>query len=314
MGTAPIAVLIPTMNRPKALQRTLASYFAASVVPAEIIIVDQSVDLQTIEENRMIVESYCTKTIAKYYHSSDQSCTKARNYAEDHATQEILVFCDDDVDVYPDTIATIANMMQDKELALIAGINDNSLNNKQSVLGYLTGMRSYKKRGMGHITAALFGRFPLQVVGEVPIEWAMGFFYVMRKSLIDKWNIRWDENLTSYAYAEDLDFSMTYCKCAQKEGLRCVISDRVHVVHLATNEYRIPSRKSTFMNVINRAYLCQKHQLGKRCELAMDWSNICRLAERLVKRQQPKDLADAMKVAKQQRQKIKEGHLADLYG
>ena len=141
----------------------------------------------------------------------------------------------------------------------------------------------------------------------------MGFFFAVRRSLIEKWALGWDENLTSYAYAEDLDFSMAYCKKAKAEGYECILSDRVHVAHLATKEYRIPTRKNTFMYVINRAYLCQKHHLGIRCELAMRWADFCRLAEMILKKRQWRDLRDAMKAAKRNREAISKGDLAGLY-
>ena len=38
----PISVLIPTMNRPDSLERTLKKYICAKYIPAQIVVVDQS--------------------------------------------------------------------------------------------------------------------------------------------------------------------------------------------------------------------------------------------------------------------------------
>ena len=313
MNVLPISVLIPTMNRPQALRRTLEGFFSASAVPAELIVVDQSADAATIAENRAIVQSYDGETSAVYLHSDIQSCTMARNRAADAATQEILVFSDDDVDVYSDTLANIYEKMSKDDIAMIAATDDNASIERQSVLGYITGMRSFRRRKVGHVTASLMGRFPLHVEDETPTEWAMGFLFVVRRSLLKKWGLGWDENLTSYAYAEDLDFSMEYAKRAREEDLRCILSNRVHVYHLATKEYRIPTRRSTFMFVLHRYYLWQKHHLPQWYRLAMGWTNFCRMVEMAVKHEQPRDIVDAMRTVKCNRAAIARGELAQLY-
>ena len=38
----PISVLIPTMNRPEALKRTIQSFLNGTAIPSQIIVVDQS--------------------------------------------------------------------------------------------------------------------------------------------------------------------------------------------------------------------------------------------------------------------------------
>ena len=42
MNILPVSVLIPTMNRPKALKRTLLTYVNANAIPAQFVIVDQT--------------------------------------------------------------------------------------------------------------------------------------------------------------------------------------------------------------------------------------------------------------------------------
>ena len=313
MSVLPIALLIPTMNRPQALRRTVEGFFSAKNIPAELVVVDQSANAATIAENRAIVQAYSGDTTAVYLHSDVPSLTKARNLAVDAATQEILVFSDDDVDVYPDTLSNIYEKMSKDDIAMVAATDDSAKIGQQSMLGYLTGMRSYRRRNIGHVTASLMGRFPLTVEDETPTEWAMGFLFAVRRSLLRKWQIGWDEHLTSYAYAEDLDFSMAYAQKAKEEKLRCILSNRVHVCHLATKEYRIPTRKNTFMFVIHRYYLWQKHRLPRWYRLAMGWTNFCRMMEMAVKHEQPRDILDAIRITRHSRAAIAQGDLEQLY-
>ncbi len=296
----PISVLIPTMNRPETLKRTIQTYMASEYVPSQIVVVDQSQD----EENRRRIKAIldaCTETGTVYVYQAVPSSTVARNTALRYASEEILVYSDDDVDVYPDTLQTLYSIMADRQISMLAGLDDNSKKNNGWV-SYLFGTRSFKKRKIGHVTASVLGRFPNEVKGQVDTEWAMGFFFSVKKSLIEKWGIEWDENLTSYAYAEDLDFSYAYYKKAKAESLRCIYDDRIHVMHLASQEYRIPSKKSTYMYVLNREYLSHKHQMGIKSRLAMDWCNFWKLTERIVKRRAPGDMARAMRRATKLRQ------------
>ena len=126
--------------------------------------------------------------------------------------QKLLVCSDDDVEVYADTLKNVYDLFQNPQIPMIAGLDDCAAKST-SKIGYLLGTKSFFKRKIGHVTASMLGRFPAQQVkGEVDTQWAMGFFFAVRTPLLKKWNIKWDENLTGYAYAEDLDFSYSYYK------------------------------------------------------------------------------------------------------
>ena len=308
--TLPISVLIPTMNRPETLKRTLDTYMSAEYLPSQIVVVDQSNNENDSRRIRDIV-SACEEIDAVYVYQATPSLTAARNNALHYAKEDILVGSDDDVDVYTDTIYRLYNVMKEKDVAMVAGLDDNS-KRKNGWIGYFLGTRSFKKRKIGHVTPSVLGRFPDEVKGQVDTEWAMGFFFSVKKSLVQKWGIEWDENLTSYAYAEDLDFSFAYYKKAKAEGLRCIYDENVHVKHMASQEYRIPSKKSTYMYVLNRAYLSHKHHMGIKSKIAMSWCNFWRLIERMIKRQAPRDMMRSMRrVSMLKRNKYKE--ISSLY-
>ena len=289
--TVPVSVIIPTMNRPETLERTLSSYASGEMMPDQIVIVDQTQNEQT----RELVERIGNKYGCDYIYRADPSSAAARNLGQQAARNEIIVFSDDDIDVYDDTITQIVKIMQRQEVALIAATDDLT-GISQTNIGYLLGTKSYAKRKIGHVTRSVLGRYPDHVEGEVETEWAMGFFFVVRKSCIEKWKVNWDERLISYAYAEDLDYSYRYCARAKEEGMKCILSDKVHVKHLASKEYRIPSRKSTYMYAIHRRYISDKNHIGSR--FAMDWCDFWRILERVIKRENPGELVGALKAAR----------------
>lgn len=295
------------MNRPETLKKTLDSFFDGYVIPSQVVVVDQSNEVNA-KRTKDVCDKYSDKALMKYVHQKVPSLPKARNNAYKYATEEIIICSDDDVLIYDDTLKNIADIMKRTSVAMIAGIDDNTLSSSTKI-GYLFGTKSYKNRKIGHVTLSMLGRYPDNIKGEIETQWAMGYFFVVRKSLLDKWNIRWDENLTSYAYAEDLDFSFSYYKKAIKENLKCVLNEKVHVKHCVSNEYRTPSKKSTYMYVINRYYLSFKHNMGLKSRLSMKWCNIWRLIERIVKKESPIDMWKAMVFVSRYKKDVKQGKL-----
>lgn len=301
----PISILIPTMNRPKTLERTLKSYLQAEYIPAQIVVVDQSGESLRAKVQQ-VVEKYASIAEIEYVYQEKASLTKARNNAFSCAKEEIVICSDDDIDVYVDTIKKVYDFMQNNSIAMIAGIDDNMIKSS-SKIGYFLGTKSFINRNKGHVTYSMLGRFPSKITEYTKTMWAMGFFFVIRKSLVEKWKIEWDEKLIGYAYAEDLDFSYSYYKKAILENLECIMSSSIHVKHLASQEFRTPSRKSTFMYVLNRAYLSYKHQMGWKSEFTMKWCNFWIYFERKLKKNCPQDMKDAMSHLKKYKKEIREG-------
>lgn len=307
--TVPVTIIIPTMNRPDSLERTLAQIADGTMQPRQAVIIDQSPDESVRVGNLRVTEKFKSLFVdIGYVYQQVASLTKARNEGLRHADNDIIIFADDDIDVDPDTVANVYDLMQDKTIAMIGGL-DRLTRHSESNVGYLLGTKSYLRRNIGHVTRSMLGRYPDNIAGQTETQWAQGYFFVVRKSLIEKWDCSWDENLTSYAYAEDLDFSFSYFKHAKAAGLKCILDPRVIVEHLATLEYRIPGAKSLYMYIINRKYLSHKHKMGVRGEIASAWCNLWRLVEHMVKRQQPKVFAKAWIQSFRYRKEINAGHL-----
>lgn len=303
-----ISVIIPTMNRPDSLKQTLDCIVMSVKKPSEIIVVDQSINPEIADLNRKYAEECDAEVNVKYLYQSVPSLTKARNYGIQQATNDIIVCSDDDVDVKRRTFEIIEEVMTDDNIAMIAGLDINTKLSNKSKIGYFIGTKSYRKRNIGHVTPSVFGRFPIAVSGITDTEWAMGFFFVIRRSLQVKWNVWWDEQLVSYAYAEDLDFSYNYYKHAKTENLRCIYHPEIIVTHQATKEYRVPSRKSSLMYIINREYLSYKH-FPAYSRLATRWTNFWRIIAAIKHPQHMKNLLEGQILADLNRKEIRKGKL-----
>lgn len=302
----PISVLIPTMNRPDSLERTLKKYMCAKYIPAQIVVVDQSEEKEVADRNREVLKNVTNDIEWKYIYQEEPSLTKARNKAMKEAKNEVVICSDDDIDVYDDTLINIYYIMKDLNISMIAGLDDN-MQLSTSKIGCFFGFKSFKNIHIGHVTSSMLGRFPDRIKDETDTMWAMGYFFVIRKSLVNKWRLQWDEKLLGYAYAEDLDFSYSYYKKAKQDNLRCIMSNKVRVLHLATQEYRTPTRKHMFMYVLNRYYLSNKHHMGLRSIISMKLTNNVMVLFQKFRGGNSNDLKDAIHYLKYHKEEIKQG-------
>ena len=149
---------------------------------------------------------------------------------------------------------------------------------------------------------------------ETPTQWAMGYFFAVRKSLVEKWNLDWDERFLSYGYPEDLDFSFRYYRESKKEGLKCIITPDVTVKHMCSQEWRETPSKVTYMYIVHREYLTYKWNLGFWSRVQTRWSNFGMLLERLIHRNNAIDVIKAQFFCDKYRKDIKRGNLhSELY-
>lgn len=306
MNILPITVIIPTMNRPQTLLETIHSYMSGATIPNQIIIVDQSINIKEVTENENILLNTYPFIKFNYIHLATPSLTKARNIGMELAINEIVICSDDDIEVFQDTLFNIYETMKDSKIAMIGGLDTIDIK-RESILGYVFFRKNIFKSKEGHLTKAMFGRYPQNVDNITTTMWTMGYFFVIRKSLINKWNLKWDENLIGYAYPEDLDFSFSYYKKAIIENLQCILKENIKVKHLVSSEWRTTSYKSTLMYVINREYLSYKHFSSPISRVMTRWSNFGEFFRRLFSRDNALDIIKAQYYCDKYRKDIKNG-------
>lgn len=259
---ADVAVVIPTYNRPEVLKGTIESYLRGRVLPRQIVVVDQ-----TPEPFNPGAISDCRGVRLDIVRSATPSLTLARNMGVRASDFDTILFSDDDILVDRDSIAVLADTMANETVALVAGVtiaenavygNPTEPGVARDIVGTLLGMKKPWRKDGYVVRASMRGRYPMPVTKRVPTEWAMGYFFCVRRSLMERHGIWFDEKLKRYAYAEDLDFSFRYCREVKANGLVCVLEPRIYVNHLASTEWRTPSTEATRYFVENRRYLARK--------------------------------------------------------
>lgn len=264
---APVTVVIPTYNRPKVLMDTIQSYLAGKVLPSQILVVDQS----SVPFDSSSVGN-CHGVEIDVVRSSKPSLTIARNVGTRASNNDVILFSDDDILVNEDSMAVLAQRMMDPERALIAGVTiaENGVHGSPeapslitNIAGTLLGLKKPWHKDGYVIKATMRGRYPMPVQESVPTEWAMGYFFCVRRSLMERFEVWFDESLERYAYAEDLDFSMRYCSAAKREGLSCMLEPAIYVEHLASTEWRTPSESAVRYFIDNRRHIARKVYPGQ---------------------------------------------------
>src|SRR6266446_10694055 len=93
----PVSAVIPTFNRPRSLQRTLASLAAQSALPKQLIVIDGS----PAEETRMVIEAWAAAVGSQcevvYRQAFQLGAATQRNQGVAIATQTFIWFFDDDI-------------------------------------------------------------------------------------------------------------------------------------------------------------------------------------------------------------------------
>lgn len=302
-----ISVIIPTYNRSLSVKRTLSLLLKSDVLPDEILVVDQSTDKEVATD----IKSFCDENqeVVKYIWYSTPSLTASRNIGIETARNDILLFMDDDVDVSPDTLSKIQSTFSDKNISMLGVLDKKRVGlSNTRIFGLLFGKTSFFKKKKGYVLPSVFSRYPVSFNGIVETEWAMGYCFAVRKSLLQKWNIRFDENLKFYAYAEDLDFSYSYYKNAIKESKKCILDSNIAVLHNESKEYRTPSKSVTFMKLIHRYYINRKHFNSACSLLVFIWENVGEMIYSVCYAKNLKDFLKAVCFCIKYRKDIKNGN------
>jgi len=104
----PLAVIIPTKNRPACLERAVALLLAQTVLPSQLVIVDQSA---TNDSRRRVEALFAAATstvrLAYIHEPTIPGAAVARNRAMAAADGDVWLFLDDDMEPEPEFIEAL---------------------------------------------------------------------------------------------------------------------------------------------------------------------------------------------------------------
>lgn len=117
MPTAPISIIIPTLNEEQYLPILLESIFRCPSPQMEIIVVDKSED-KTLDVVAYYQERAPANIVLKSVKADKLGVSNQRNLGAKHATNEILVFLDADTCITrPDRIQELVSLFIEENLA-----------------------------------------------------------------------------------------------------------------------------------------------------------------------------------------------------
>lgn len=202
-----ISLIIATVNRPHDLSRALGSVAQNTVLPDELIIVDQGDLLITQDVCREFSEVLPIRLVP----FAEKSLAQARNRGVQESSGDVVLFMDDDAELSKNYLATLSSYFEDNPSVI--GVVGRDLLTPRT--------HSWKSRvsifiRMLFCTQSLWGSSRVRRSGhnilrnisdvEESVEWLSGCGFAVRKKVFDE-GFGFKKEFTRWSLGEDLLFS-----------------------------------------------------------------------------------------------------------
>lgn len=210
-----MTVIIPTRNRATALRRTLESLGAQSSQPAELIIIDASVDSST--------RAMCAETVpglhsvVSWCRADVPGAATQRNQGVRASSQAVMGFMDDDILLEPLCFARLWSALESDPH--LGGVNAMITNQRYQTPGRISRFvfrlmagraeRSYAGRVLGP-AVNLLPEDGDHLPEIVPVEWLNTTCTLYRREALP--DPPFPDHFTGYSLMEDLTLSLTVGK------------------------------------------------------------------------------------------------------
>ncbi len=205
-----ISLVIPTKNRSEKLKKLLYSVLKQTVLPKEVIIVDDSDNLRTKELIKKLKKLFLEKNIQiKYIMPSEnkkKSISRARNIGAKKAKGDIIVFIDDDV---------VIDKNYFKEILKVFEKNPNALGVQGTIMNmeYSPFWNSIKKvfyywhaeRDKCRVLPSGKTTYAYRPNRIIQCEWHFTINAAYKKEIFKEFSF--NEKLLGYSLGEDKEFS-----------------------------------------------------------------------------------------------------------
>lgn len=202
-----ITTIIPTLNRLDLLRDTVETLINQSILPAELLLVDQS-DHNKIKDWFQNLQAPFHK---RYIHSNIKSLTAARNLGVKNAGYEIISYLDDDVLLDKDYYKGILEIFKTyPEAKGVGGYitnyhQGNRLFNKIKRLPRILFVLNYNHKNSCKLLYAYGTSYPDPLSKVINCQWLCGANTNWKREVFQEF--QFDEVLSGYSFMEDVDFS-----------------------------------------------------------------------------------------------------------
>lgn len=276
-----VSIVIPTYNRVNDLDECLNSIIIQTILPQEVIIVDDSDNDEIMDLIERRKNGFRDISIDLIYirNTREKSSAIARNIGLENATCDIILFLDSDVLLDGNYIKEILGVYKEKTGAVgVQGLIQ-GLKTENKVIDGLMGM-FYRFFYIELDEKNKFRVLPSLGVSNSPVvdkiincEWLSGANQSYKSEIVK--DFKWDENLKRYALCEDLDISYRIFK---KYPRSLFMTPNAKLIHKSSEEGRTFRREVIYMDVIYRTYLFYKDvDQNLKNKLIYIWSRIGRM-------------------------------------
>ncbi|MEP7305888.1 MAG: glycosyltransferase family 2 protein [Acidobacteriota bacterium] len=252
----PATAVIATCHRAQALSRTLASLLAQDALPAELFVVDASVDGATRLEVEALAAKLSDRCAVRWMLAEASGAAAQRNQGVIVATQPFVWFFDDDIIFEPHCVARLWRAINADPS--IGGVNATITNQgyhspgpiSRTLFTLLDGRRrrSFAGRVIGPAVNLLPEDRP-DLPDAVPVEWLNTGCTIYRRSALPK--PPFDPIFSGYSMMEDLALSL---RVGRK--WRLVNARTARIVHDSQpSEHKSDVGAMAKMELVNRYYV-----------------------------------------------------------
>ncbi len=199
-----VSVIIPSVARVESLKRALGSLSLSSILPKEIIIVEQKNSKKVEKELQGLFSNLNLKILSVHF----LSLTKAKNFGAKNASSDFLLFIDDDIELDKDYIKTALEFMSSHKNALLLTGQYKKERKKCDFLKLLASLfRVLSCKGENIILPSGFYDYirAKNLDKTQNIEWAFGCNMFVKKELFDEF--KFYEDFERWSFTEDAMFS-----------------------------------------------------------------------------------------------------------
>lgn len=255
------SVVICTLNRPTDLARLLKSIVKQSVLPKEVIVVDQSDNTLSKGVVEKFAHEHQGRLAFKHAPGHFRSLTKGRNLGVSQVRTPVTTFLDDDVEIAPNYLQRVLEFFE-KDKGLVIGGVPWSADGDRHLPRPGKAWNLYRKLfGLGSITPGEWkvlpcfeGTFDPDIKGPTLSQWISGSNFSTRTDIARK--LKFDDGLQGYCIGEDLDFPL---RVLNERANSVVIDPTLPVVHHSSEVARLDSDRLMMMRACHHYYLFWKH-------------------------------------------------------
>lgn len=252
-----VSVVIPTYDRAEDLKEALDSILRQTVLPKEVIVVDDSEDYEVMELAGCMRGDFERRNVElAYIHSKEErSNSIAKNTGVKRSSGEIVLFLDSDVVLDENYVMEILRVFEEKPEALgVEGYQVNVglswLDNLYNRLFFLRYFEEARRR----ILPSTAATYPLKPRDIMNVDVMSGSNMSFKRSVFSEFGF--DEYLKRYSYREDFHLC---CEVREKYPNSLYLTPRAKVVHKLSGIGKPLDEEMIRINVIYTLYFFYQH-------------------------------------------------------